>query len=48
MKGILEAVQQEEKLCDEVETVMEFTYFCDRLNVGAGGKATVTAKARCR
>ena len=26
MKGILEAVEQEEKLCDEVEAVRKFTY----------------------
>ena len=29
-----EAVEQEEKLCDEVETVREFTYLGDRMKAG--------------
>ena len=47
MKGILEVVEQEEKLCDEVETVMEFTYLGDRMNAGGGCEAAVTARTRC-
>ena len=30
--NIGEAVEQEEKICEEVETVSEFTYFADRMN----------------
>ena len=34
---ILEAVEQEEKLCDEEETVIEFTYLGDMVSaVGRG------------
>ena len=29
-------MEQEEKLCDEVETVREFTYVGDRVSVGGG------------
>ena len=36
MKGILETVEQEVKLCDEVETVGEFTYLGDRVSAGGG------------
>ena len=36
MKGILEAVEQEVKLCDEVGTVKEFTYLGDRVSAGGG------------
>ena len=43
VKRILEAVKQEEKLCDDVETVRQFTYLGDRMSAGggceAGGKA---------
>ena len=34
-----------EKLCDEVETVNEFCYLGDRLNVSGGCEAAVTARA---
>ena len=34
--NIGEAVQQEEKLCDGVETVREFTYIGDRMSAGGG------------
>ena len=47
MKGILESVQQEEKLYDEVETVREFTYLGDRVIAGEGREAAVTARTRC-
>ena len=40
-------MEQKEKLCDEVETVMEFTYLGDRLSAGGGGKAAVIARTRC-
>ena len=29
-------MKQEEKLCDEVETVMEFTYLGDIVSAGGG------------
>ena len=47
MKGILEAVEQEEKLLDEVETESEFTYLGDRVSAGPGCEAAVTARTRC-
>ena len=34
--NIGEAVEQEEKLCDEVKTVSVFTYLGDRVSVGGG------------
>ena len=39
-------MEQEEKLCDEVETVGEFTYLGDRVSEGGGCEAAVTAKTR--
>ena len=36
--------EQEEKLCDEVEMVMEFTYLGDRVSAGGGCEAAVTGK----
>ena len=45
MKGILE--RQEERLCDQVETVREFTYLGDRMSAGGGCEAPVTARTRC-
>ena len=41
--NIGEAVEQEEKLCDEVETVKEFTYLGDRVRA----RVAVTARTRC-
>ena len=41
--NIGEAVEQEKKLCDEVETVREFTYLGDRVNAGGLCEAAVTA-----
>ena len=46
--NIGEAVKLEETLCDEVETVMEFTYVGDRVNAGGGCEAAVTVRTRCR
>ena len=43
MKGILESVEQEEKIFDEVETVREFIYLGDRVSAGGGCQASVTA-----
>ena len=40
-------MKQEEKLCDEVETVKEFTYLGDRVSAGGGCEADVTARTRC-
>ena len=45
--NIEEAVEQEEKLCDEVETLRDFTYPGDRVSAGGGCEAAVTARARC-
>ena len=41
-----EAVEQEETLCDDVETVRGFTYLGDRVSVGGGCEAAVTARTR--
>ena len=38
-------MEQEEKSCDEVETVREFTYLGD--SVSGGCKAAVTSRTRC-
>ena len=40
-------MEQEEKTCDEVETVGEFTYLGDRVSAGGGCEAVVTARTRC-
>ena len=37
-------MEQEEKFCDEVETVMEFTYLGDRVSAGGGCEAAVTVR----
>ena len=42
-----EAAEQEEKSCDEVETVREFTYRGDRVSAGGECEAAVTARTRC-
>ena len=39
-------VEQEEKLCDEVEIVREFTYLGDRVSAGRGCEAAVSARTR--
>ena len=44
---IVQAVEQEEKLCDEVETVREFTYLGNRVSASGGSEAAVTARTRC-
>ena len=45
--NIGEAVEDEEKLCDEVETVRKFTYLSDKVNGGRGCEAAVTARTTC-
>ena len=46
MKVIFERLWSR-KLCDEVETVREFTYHGDRVSAGGEYEAVVTAKTRC-
>ena len=41
------AVEQEVMLCHEVESVRELTYLGDRVSVGGGCEAAVTARTRC-
>ena len=45
--NIGEAVEQEEKLCYEVETVMEFTYLAGRVSADAECDIALTAITRC-
>ena len=45
--NIGEAVEQEEKPCDEVETVSEFTYLGDRVSASRGCEAAVTVRTGC-
>ena len=40
-------MEQEEKLCDEVKTVREFTYHGDRVSAVGGCEAAVTSRTRC-
>ena len=40
-------MEQKENLCDEVETVREFTYLGDRVSAGGGCEADVTARTTC-
>ena len=44
MNGILEAVEQEVRLCDREE--IELTYLGDSMSAGRGCEAAVTARAR--
>ena len=37
-------MEQEEKLCDKMKTVREFTYPGNRVSAGGGYEAAVTAK----
>ena len=39
-------MEQEEKLCDEMETVRKFTCLGDRVSAGGGCEAAVTARTR--
>ena len=38
---------QEEKLCNEVETVTKFTYLGSRASIEGGCEIAVTARTRC-
>ena len=40
-------MEQEVRLCDEVETVREFTYLDDRVSAGEGCEPAVTARTGC-
>ena len=40
-------MEQEENLCDEVETGREFIYLGDRVSAGGGCEVAVTARTRC-
>ena len=40
-------MEQEETLCDEVETAREFTFLGDRVSAGGGCEAVVTVNTRC-
>ena len=40
-------MERGERLCDELETVRELTYLCDRVSVGGGCEAAITAGKRC-
>ena len=40
-------MKQEEKFCDEVETVRELAYPGDRVSAGGGYEADVTDRTRC-
>ena len=44
--NIGEAVEHEEELCDEFETVRESTQLGDRMIAGGGCEATTTARTR--
>ena len=47
-RNIGEVVEQEEKLCGTVQwKLQEFTYLGDRVSVGGGHEAAVTARTRC-
>ena len=42
-----DSVEQVEKLCDEMETVREFTCLDDRMSAGGGCEAAVIARMKC-
>ena len=46
-RNVGEATKQQEKLCDEVDTVKELTYLGDRVRAGEGCEAAVTVRIRC-
>ena len=45
--NIVEAVEQEEKICDEVGMVKQFTYLGYWVSAAGGCEAAVTARTRC-
>ena len=40
-------MEQKEKLCGMVETILEFTYLGDRVSAGGCCEAVVSARTRC-
>ena len=40
-------MKQKEMLCDEMDTVRQFTYLGDRVSAGVGCEAVVSARTRC-
>ena len=46
-RNIGEAVEQEDMLCDGLETVGEFTYPGDTVSAGGGCEAAVIDRTRC-
>ena len=38
---------QEDNLCDEVETLRQFSYYGDRVSAGGKWEAAVTARTIC-
>ena len=44
VKEILSTVEQEDKLCDEMEAARDFTYLGDRMSAGGGCEVAVTAR----
>ena len=42
--NVAEALEQEEKLCNVVKTVRQFTYLGDRVCEGGGCEAVVTSR----
>ena len=45
--NIGKAMEQEEKLCNEVETVRECIYLSDRVSTGGVCEAGMTTRTRC-
>ena len=43
-RDIGQAVEQEEKFCDEMDTAREYTYLGDRVSTGRGCEAAVKVK----
>ena len=40
-------MEQEEKICDEMEKVIELTFFDGRVSAGGGCEVALTARTRC-
>ena len=40
-------MEQEERLCNGVETVRDITYLGDRVSAGGGCEVAATARTRC-
>ena len=46
-KNIVVAMEENEKLCDKVKVVREFTYLGDMVSTDGGYETAVTARTRC-